>query len=93
VSWVEEAKHEALKQEASESNVSSTKDPFVTVGFASVTEGAANQDNWRAAFALMIEGAASQGDWSATVVVDLVWETKILPGDEGWNASLAKREC
>jgi hypothetical protein len=39
VSWVEEVRLEALKQEASKSIVSSTEDPFVTTGFASVTEG------------------------------------------------------
>jgi hypothetical protein len=46
------------------------EDPFVTTGFASVTKGAASQEDWRAGFASVTEGAASQEDWSATVVAD-----------------------
>jgi hypothetical protein len=45
MSWVEKAKHEALKQEASKSSVSSMEDPFVTAGFALVTKGVANQED------------------------------------------------
>jgi hypothetical protein len=46
-------------------------------------------------FASVIEGTANQVDWSAVVVVDLVWETKLLQGDigVGENTSLTKREC
>jgi hypothetical protein len=110
VSWVEEARQEALKQEASKS----MEDPFVSAGssmterthlfgtgFASVTEDATSQEDWRAGFASVTEGAASQEDWSAVVVADPVqetellpvWETEVHPDDGGWNTSLAKREC
>jgi hypothetical protein len=44
-------------------------------------------------FASVTEGVVSHEDWRAIVVADLVWEIEILPGDGGWNASLAKREC
>jgi len=42
VSWVEEAKQEAQKREASGSNVSSQEGPCHTTGFVSLTEGASN---------------------------------------------------
>jgi len=45
VSWVEDTRQEDLKTEASKSSVSSMEDPFDTVGFASVTEGAVNQED------------------------------------------------
>jgi hypothetical protein len=101
VSWVEEARQEALKKETSKSNVSSMEDPFVTIGFASVTEDAASHEDWRAGFALVTEGAVGQDDWSAVVVADAideaeslpVWETKVHSYVGGWNTSLAKREC
>jgi hypothetical protein len=36
----------------------------------------------------------SDMDWRVVVVEDPVWETKLLPGDDGgWNSSLTKREC
>jgi hypothetical protein len=41
VSWVEESRQEALKQEASNSNVSSMEDPFVTTIFSLMTKGEA----------------------------------------------------
>jgi hypothetical protein len=76
VSWVEEARQEAQKREASRSRVSSKKGPCHSTRIASVSVG-------------------------ATVVADPVseaeplpvWETDLLPGDGGWNTSLAKREC
>jgi hypothetical protein len=38
--------------------------------FASVTEDAASQEDWREGFASMTEGVANQEDWSAIVVAD-----------------------
>jgi hypothetical protein len=38
-----------------------------------------------AGFAFVLEGAV--------VVANPVWEAEPLPGDGGWNTSLAKREC
>jgi hypothetical protein len=65
-----------------------------TTRFSSVTEDATNQEDWRARFSSVTKGASNQEDWRTTVIIDLGWETKLLPGDDGgWNASLAKREC
>jgi hypothetical protein len=33
------------------------EDPFVTIGFSSVTEGGTNQEGWRAGFSSVIDGA------------------------------------
>jgi hypothetical protein len=76
VSWVEEARQDAQKREASRSRVSSKKGPCHTTGFASVSEGAV---------------VVADPVWEAEPLP--VWETELLPGDGGWNTSLAKREC
>jgi hypothetical protein len=36
-------------------------------------------------------GSRSNVEWEAKPLP--VWETKLLPGNGGWNNSLAKREC
>jgi hypothetical protein len=65
-----------------------------TTGFSSVTEDATSQEDWREGFSSVTEGATNQTDWREVVVEDPVWETELLPGDDGgWNASLTKREC
>jgi hypothetical protein len=83
VSWVEEARQEALKQEASKSSVSSMEDPFVTAGFASVTEGAASQEDWTTGFASVTEDAASQEDWRA----GFASVTEGATSQEDWSAT------
>jgi hypothetical protein len=101
VSWVEEARQEAQKREASRSCMSSQEDPCLFNRSCFVTEEATNQEDWRAGFASVTEGATSQEDWSAVVVADPVqetellpvWETEVHPDVGGWNTSLAKREC
>jgi hypothetical protein len=67
-------------------SVSSKKGPCHTTGFASVTEGATNQVDWRAV-------VVADPVWEAEPLP--VWETELLPGDTGVgeNTSLAKREC
>jgi hypothetical protein len=84
VSWVEEARQEAQKWEASRSSMSSQEGPCHTTGFVSVTEGAANQEDW---------SAAVVADPVQEAKLLPVWETEIHPDDGGWNTSLAKREC
>jgi hypothetical protein len=84
VSWVEEARQEAQKREASRSNVSSQEEPCHTTGFVSVTEGATNQEDWSA---VVVADPVQEAELLP------VWETEILPDDGGWNTSLAKREC
>jgi len=78
----------------------SQEDPRFSAGLVSVTKEAANQEDWREGFASVTEGASNQEDGGATVVADVVQETKTLPVWEtethpdvgGWNTSLAKRE-
>jgi hypothetical protein len=84
VSWVEEARKEAQKREAFRSNVSSQERPCHTTGFSSVTEGAANQVDWRAVVVV---------DPLRETNPPPMWEKEILLGDGGWKTSLAKREC
>jgi len=45
VSWVEEARHELLRQEASRACETSMEDPFVSTGFATMTEEVASQED------------------------------------------------
>jgi hypothetical protein len=54
--------------------VSSKKGPCHTTGFASVTEGAANQVDWRAV--VVVDPV-----WETELLP--VWETEILPDDGG----------
>jgi hypothetical protein len=61
---------DAQKQEASRSRVSSKKGPCHTTGFASVSEGAANQVDWRVV-------VVADPVWEAEPLP--VWETDILP--------------
>jgi len=84
VSWVEKARWDAQKQENSRSMVSSKKGPCHTIGLAFVSKGVANQKYWRGI-------VVADPMWEADPLP--VWETNILPGDGGWNTSLAKREC
>jgi hypothetical protein len=44
-------------------------------------------------FASVSKGAVVVADPVWEVKPLQVWETDILPGDGGWNTSLAKREC
>jgi hypothetical protein len=48
-------------------------------------------------FSIVTEEEDSQEDWSAVVVEETEslpeWETKVHPNDDGWDTSLAKREC
>jgi hypothetical protein len=61
------------------------EDPFVSVGFTTVTLGEANKADWNA---IVIT------DPMREIEVLPGWVTKLLPGDDGgWNASLVKREC
>jgi hypothetical protein len=64
--------------------VSSKKGPCHTIGFVQVTEGAANQVDWRV---VVVANPMRETELLP------VWETEILPDDGGWNTSLAKREC
>jgi hypothetical protein len=86
VSWVEEARQEAQKQEASRSSMSSKEEPCHTTTFTSVIEGATNQVDW--SVAMVVDQV-----WEAKPLP--VWEIELLPGDigVGENNSLAKREC
>jgi hypothetical protein len=59
VSWVEEARQWALKQEAYKRNVSSMEDPFFTTIFTLVIEGASSQEDWTMRFASMTKDASS----------------------------------
>jgi hypothetical protein len=76
------ARQDAQKQEASRSRVSSKMGSCHTTGFASVTEGATNQVDWRAV-------VVADPVWETELLPE------ILPGDigVGENTSLAKREC
>jgi hypothetical protein len=47
VSWVEEARHEALNHEALKRSVSSMEDPFVGAIFSLVTEGVTGHWDWK----------------------------------------------
>ena len=40
------------------------EDPFVSTGFATVTEEATNCEDWRVGFASVTEGVASEADWT-----------------------------
>jgi hypothetical protein len=93
VSWVEMARQDVQEQEASKSRVSSRMGSCQTTGFTSVTKDAASWEDLRARFSSVTEEAANKVDWRAVVVANPGWETKLLPGDGGWNASLIKREC
>jgi hypothetical protein len=64
--------------------VSSQEGPCHTTGFVSVTEGAANQEDW---------SAVVVADPVHVVELLPVWETEIHLDVGGWNTSLAKREC
>jgi hypothetical protein len=66
--------------------VSSKKGPCHTTGFASVTEGAANQVDW---------GVVVVADPMRETKPLPVWEAMLLLGNigVGENTSLAKREC
>jgi hypothetical protein len=44
------------------------EDPFVSPSFATVTEEAASQEDWRIGFASITERAASEADWTAGFV-------------------------
>jgi hypothetical protein len=78
------AKQDTQKREASRSRVSSKKGPCHIPELASMTEGAANQEDWSAALV---------ADPVQEAMLLTVWETKILQDDGGENTSLAKREC
>jgi hypothetical protein len=41
----------------------------------------------------VLVGAAVVADPVSEAEPHLVWEPNLLPGDVGWNTSLAKREC
>jgi hypothetical protein len=58
VSWVEEARQEVQRQEASRACETSMEDPFVSAGFATVTEEAANQEDWGSGICLGHRGSS-----------------------------------
>jgi hypothetical protein len=83
-SWVEAARQEAQKQEASGSNVSSQEGPCHTTGFVSLIEGASNQEDCSTVVVADLVQEANPLP---------VWETDVRPDDGGWNTHLTKREC
>jgi hypothetical protein len=50
-----------------------------TIGFSSITENVSNQEDLRAGYSLVTEEETSKEEWSATMVVDPVRETELLP--------------
>jgi hypothetical protein len=77
VSWVEMAMQDAQKREASRSRVSSKKGPSHTSRICFCVRGSSC-------------GSGSSVGGRAT---SSVGDRELLPGDGGWNTSLAKREC
>jgi hypothetical protein len=84
VSWVEEARQEVQRQEASRSCVPSMEDPFVSTGFSTVTEEATSQEDWRVGFASVTEGATSEADWTT----GFASVTEDATSQEDWRADL-----
>ena len=63
VSWVEEARHEVYRKEASRRYVPSMEDSIVSTGFFTVIEEADNQVDKRVGFASVIDGVTSETYW------------------------------
>jgi hypothetical protein len=59
---------EVQRQEASRGCETSMEDPFVSIGFATVTEEATSQEDWGMGFASVTEGATSEADWTTDLL-------------------------